>query len=149
MYLTRKAGEGRWGTDELAFNEVLAQRNYRQLRATFEAYQTVSNPGPGKAFAPEQSPKLFLQEATVWDMQLVAGWRVLFYNCGSQSGVILPPKGYLIMSGNIWDCPAVCYWHLVRQGQDAVKHLTIHRRVPATRSHSAARAVSGLGDTAS
>lgn len=33
------AGEGRWGTDELAFNEVLAKRSHKQLRATFEAYQ--------------------------------------------------------------------------------------------------------------
>lgn len=38
-----KAGEGRWGTDELAFNEVLAKRSYKQLRATFQAYQIVSN----------------------------------------------------------------------------------------------------------
>ncbi|XP_040835378.1 annexin A13 [Ochotona curzoniae] len=36
------AGEGRWGTDELAFNEVLAKRNYRQLRATFQAYQALN-----------------------------------------------------------------------------------------------------------
>ncbi|XP_037659097.1 annexin A13 isoform X1 [Choloepus didactylus] len=33
------AGEGRWGTDELAFNEVLAKRSSKQLRATFQAYQ--------------------------------------------------------------------------------------------------------------
>ncbi|KAB1258166.1 Annexin A13, partial [Camelus dromedarius] len=33
------AGEGRWGSDELTFNEVLARRSRKQLRATFEAYQ--------------------------------------------------------------------------------------------------------------
>lgn len=42
-----QAGEGRWGTDELAFNEVLAKRSYKQLRATFLAYQLVSTaPSP-------------------------------------------------------------------------------------------------------
>eukprot|EP00062_Callorhinchus_milii_P015183 gi/632965165/ref/XP_007898755.1/ PREDICTED: annexin A13 isoform X1 [Callorhinchus milii] len=33
-----KAGENRWGTDELPFNTVLAKRNWMQLRATFKAY---------------------------------------------------------------------------------------------------------------
>ncbi|XP_053103497.1 annexin A13 isoform X3 [Hemicordylus capensis] len=37
-----QAGEGRWGTDELAFNDVLAKRNYMQLRATFEAYKQLT-----------------------------------------------------------------------------------------------------------
>uniref|UniRef100_A0A8C0B1L9 Annexin A13 n=1 Tax=Buteo japonicus TaxID=224669 RepID=A0A8C0B1L9_9AVES len=35
------AGEGRWGTEELAFNVVLAKRSYSQLRATFQAYKKV------------------------------------------------------------------------------------------------------------
>ena len=34
-----KAGEGRWGIEELAFNVVLAKRSYSQLRATFQAYE--------------------------------------------------------------------------------------------------------------
>ncbi|XP_077023709.1 annexin A13 isoform X3 [Tamandua tetradactyla] len=34
------AGEGRWGTDELAFAEVLAKRSSKQLRVTFQAYKT-------------------------------------------------------------------------------------------------------------
>lgn len=73
---------------------------------------------------------------------------MLFYNCGSQSGLILPPKGYSIMSGNIRGCHTVCYWHLGSLGQDTAKHLTIHRRVPTTKNHSAARAGPRLGNTA-
>uniref|UniRef100_A0A8D0L1Q8 Annexin n=1 Tax=Sphenodon punctatus TaxID=8508 RepID=A0A8D0L1Q8_SPHPU len=37
-----KAGEVCWGTDELAFNDVLAKRSYMQLRATFKAYQILT-----------------------------------------------------------------------------------------------------------
>ncbi|KAF0886734.1 ANX13 protein, partial [Crocuta crocuta] len=49
------AGEGRWGTDELAFDEVLAKRNYKQLRATFQAYQLLINKDIEEAIEAETS----------------------------------------------------------------------------------------------
>uniref|UniRef100_A0A8C3Y442 Annexin n=1 Tax=Catharus ustulatus TaxID=91951 RepID=A0A8C3Y442_CATUS len=45
-----KAGEGRWGTEELAFNVVLAKRSYSQLRATFQAYEKVNRSSYGSFF---------------------------------------------------------------------------------------------------
>ncbi|XP_042529048.1 annexin A13 [Dipodomys spectabilis] len=52
------AGEGRWGTDELAFNEVLARRNYKQLRATFQAYQILIGKDMEEAIEEETSGDL-------------------------------------------------------------------------------------------
>ncbi|XP_077207670.1 annexin A13 [Paroedura picta] len=53
-----EAGEGRWGTDELAFNHVLAQRNYMQLRATFEAYKCLTGKDIEDAIKSETSGDL-------------------------------------------------------------------------------------------
>ncbi|XP_017386229.1 annexin A13 isoform X1 [Cebus imitator] len=52
------AGEGRWGTDELAFNEVLAKRSYKQLRATFQAYQILIGKDIEEAIEEEASGDL-------------------------------------------------------------------------------------------
>ncbi|XP_005410994.1 PREDICTED: annexin A13 isoform X4 [Chinchilla lanigera] len=52
------AGEGRWGTDELAFNEVLAKRSYKQLRATFLAYQLLIGKDMEEAIEEETSGDL-------------------------------------------------------------------------------------------
>ncbi|XP_060249664.1 annexin A13 isoform X4 [Ovis aries] len=52
------AGEGRWGTDELAFNELLAKRSHKQLRATFEAYQTLIGKDIEEAIEAETSGDL-------------------------------------------------------------------------------------------
>ncbi|XP_003782407.1 annexin A13 isoform X1 [Otolemur garnettii] len=52
------AGEGRWGTDELAFNEVLAKRSYKQLRATFQAYQILIGKDMEEAIEEETSGDL-------------------------------------------------------------------------------------------
>ncbi|VFV34675.1 annexin a13 [Lynx pardinus] len=49
------AGEDRWGTDELAFNEVLAKRSHKQLRATFQAYQILINKDIEEAIEAETS----------------------------------------------------------------------------------------------
>lgn len=65
-----EAGEGRWGTDEIAFNEVLAKRNYKQLQATFQAYQIVSNEVLRGEGSLRNSPKLFPKEAKTWDTEL-------------------------------------------------------------------------------
>ncbi|XP_052017514.1 annexin A13 [Apodemus sylvaticus] len=52
------AGEGRWGTDELAFNEVLAKRSFKQLRATFQAYQILIGKDMEEAIEEETSGDL-------------------------------------------------------------------------------------------
>ncbi|XP_073925272.1 annexin A13 isoform X1 [Castor canadensis] len=52
------AGEGRWGTDELAFNEVLAKRSHKQLRATFQAYQILIGKDIEEAIEEETSGDL-------------------------------------------------------------------------------------------
>ncbi|XP_010219906.1 PREDICTED: annexin A13 [Tinamus guttatus] len=53
-----EAGEGRWGTDELAFNVVLAKRSYPQLRATFEAYEKLHGKDIEEAIKSETSGDL-------------------------------------------------------------------------------------------
>ncbi|XP_010609543.1 annexin A13 [Fukomys damarensis] len=52
------AGEGRWGTEELTFTEVLAQRSHAQLRATFLAYQLLIGKDMEEAIEEETSGDL-------------------------------------------------------------------------------------------
>jgi len=49
------AGEKKWGTDEAAFNLVMASRNFNQLRATFDAYQRIANRDITKSLKSEMS----------------------------------------------------------------------------------------------
>jgi len=50
-----QAGEKKWGTDESTFNFVMASRNHAQLRATFQAYQKISNRDITKSLSSEFS----------------------------------------------------------------------------------------------
>lgn len=86
LHLTPKAGEGRWGTDELAFNEVLAKRSHKQLQATFQAYQMVSDQGPGQGVPTETASSIISRRSR----DLEDGARVgFFYSNSLQSRVIL------------------------------------------------------------
>ncbi|KYO29234.1 annexin A13 [Alligator mississippiensis] len=53
-----EAGEGRWGTEELAFNVILAKRNVKQLRATFQAYEKLHGKDIEEAIKSETSGNL-------------------------------------------------------------------------------------------
>jgi len=50
-----QAGEKKWGTDESTFNFVMASRSPAQLRATFQAYQKLSNHDISKSLSSEFS----------------------------------------------------------------------------------------------
>merc|ERR1711964_145217 len=52
------AGEGQMGTDESTFNKVLSLRSYPQLRATFDAYQRISDRDIMEAVRSETSGNL-------------------------------------------------------------------------------------------
>lgn len=53
-----KAGQGKMGTDEIEFVRILCSRNFRQLNATFEAYQQNCGTDIEKAIKKEFSGKL-------------------------------------------------------------------------------------------
>lgn len=50
-----EAGEKRWGTDESAFNAVMATRSYSHLRAVFDEYQKISKHSIEHAIKSEMS----------------------------------------------------------------------------------------------
>ncbi|XP_052262546.1 annexin A4-like isoform X2 [Dreissena polymorpha] len=53
-----QAGEKRWGTDESAFNAILASQSYEQLRAVFDAYGRISGRQIEQALKGEMSGNL-------------------------------------------------------------------------------------------
>lgn len=53
-----EAGEKRWGTDESAFNAILASQSFEQLRAVFDQYKTVSGKDIESAIKSEMSGDL-------------------------------------------------------------------------------------------
>lgn len=102
LCLTPEAGEGRWGTDELAFNEVLAKRSYKQLRATFQAYQIVSDQAPGQGVHTETEAYVISKRSRNLEYG-TGGWGVVLQQGVLNQGSFCPhpPQGYLIVSGNI------------------------------------------------
>lgn len=42
LFVLLQAGEGQWGNDDAAINDIFAKRNYDQLKATFKAYKNLS-----------------------------------------------------------------------------------------------------------
>lgn len=83
-----EAGEKQWGTDEAVFNQVLCTRNFPQLRATFEAYRSVSGKGIADSIENETSGSLregFLAIVNfVWDSYLYFAERL--YNSMKGAG---------------------------------------------------------------
>ncbi|CAK9297034.1 unnamed protein product [Gordionus sp. m RMFG-2023] len=53
-----KAGVKKWGTDESAFNAILASRNFNQLRATMDEYRKISGHTLEQAIRSEMSGDL-------------------------------------------------------------------------------------------
>ena len=126
-----QAGEDRWGTDELAFNEVLAKRSHKQLRATFQAYQIVSKQAPGQ-WSSHQN--YYFQKKS----------RSGIRNCGGvlQQQLLIrdefassPPQGII---GNAWKhlgCHLGCWGGNAKSIQQvkAIIHPTMHRTAPQQR----------------